>query len=221
MGPILFLDTSSDLGVIGLLLPGGEIEEHVFAAGKRGGKDLLPLCKLFLEKFFLKVSDLKGIVVGVGPGSFTGIRLAVAVAQAFSQACKLPIYPISSLYFFNPGRLGSFAVLHDARRGNAYVCTGCLSDKGEVIWSDPSVEVIENIAMQESFPKFWVSPHFSVISEWIPEAAVIKGISIDPKIEHLLPFIGKMKSEGRFLSAPPIPQKYLRGVVLPKQAPST
>jgi tRNA threonylcarbamoyl adenosine modification protein YeaZ len=207
--------------MIGLLLPSGEIKEHIFTAGKQGGKDFLPLCKSFLETYFLKVSDLKGVVVGTGPGSFTGIRLAVAVAQAFSQACKLPIYPISSLYFFNPGSIGSFAVLHDARRGNAYVCTGTLSRKGKITWNDPSVEVIENIAMQESFPQFWVSPHFKLISEWLPEMSKVQGMSIDPQVAHLLPLIEKMRSESQFLSAPPIPQSYLRGVVLPKQSPST
>ena len=100
----LYLDTSSELGIVGLTFPTGEVKEVSFIAGKEGGSNLLPLCKSLLEECNLSFKDLSALVVGVGPGSFTGIRVAVSVVQGFSLATKLPIYPISSLYFFAQSR---------------------------------------------------------------------------------------------------------------------
>ncbi len=50
-----------------------------------------------LSEAALERQHLTAIAFGCGPGSFTGVRLAAAVAQAWSLALELPVYPVSSL----------------------------------------------------------------------------------------------------------------------------
>ena len=64
---------------------------------------------------------VQGIAVGIGPGSYTGIRLGVSVAQALSYAWQIPLVGVSTLSCFIPKEpQDKFAVLMDARRGAVY-----------------------------------------------------------------------------------------------------
>jgi len=61
------------------------------------GRLLLPAIDQLLKHFNLLAQDLDAIAIGVGPGSFTGLRLSSAVVQGLSYAANCPVYPISSL----------------------------------------------------------------------------------------------------------------------------
>lgn len=84
---------------------------------------------VFLIKTLLKMNDrgpddLAGIIVGAGPGSFTGLRVGFSVVKAFLCARKLSVWAPSSFYsIFYKYRLISpkIFVLKDALRGNFYV----------------------------------------------------------------------------------------------------
>lgn len=56
-----------------------------------GSQVLLPLIEKILKKNKLKFSDLKEIEVKTGPGSFTGIRVGVSVANALAFSLKIPV----------------------------------------------------------------------------------------------------------------------------------
>ncbi len=215
---ILYLDTSSELGIVALALPTGELEERVFTAGKEGGRNFLPLCQSLLESHSLRVKDLSGIVVGVGPGSYTGIRVAISVAQGFSLVHNIPIYPIPSLYFFCPEDLLSFAVLHDARRGDAYVCMGERDDQGIIHWGKPFIGSIKELSEDPKFSVKWVSPNHDQIMKWVGEDRVdsLTAQSLSPSISHLGSLVQEMKLNKKYLTKLPVPQSYLRGVVSPK-----
>lgn len=58
---------------------------------------LLPLIESLLLQANLKISELDGIIFGSGPGSFTGLRIACAVAKAMAWAHEIPLYPFSAL----------------------------------------------------------------------------------------------------------------------------
>jgi tRNA threonylcarbamoyl adenosine modification protein YeaZ len=95
-GPILVVDLSASL-YIALLGPDqGLLASRVREQGVRGeaAHDLLGEC---LSEAGATHNDIASICVGAGPGSFTGIRVAVSMSQGLAFAKRLPMYPFSSL----------------------------------------------------------------------------------------------------------------------------
>jgi len=75
-------------------------------------------------KQFLTYAPFERIIVGTGPGSFTGIRVAASMAQALAFGWKIPLFVASSLSAFAPQTEERFAVIIDARSGGLYVQIG-------------------------------------------------------------------------------------------------
>lgn len=114
----LAFDTSTDVATSALAWDGevlGELAsrpvsvlEDVDALLRRGG---------------VRPGQLEGIVVGTGPGSFTGIRMGVAIARALSFALGVPLAGVSTLEALAAGAPGALAVI-DARRREIFVLDG-------------------------------------------------------------------------------------------------
>ena len=85
----LYINTADrEKTVVGLRMGG---ETH-FLKGKRvSSQILLPLIDKILKKYHLAPQDLTGIEVNLGPGSFTGLRVGVAVANTLGVFLKIPI----------------------------------------------------------------------------------------------------------------------------------
>lgn len=85
-------------------------------------KVLLPKLEKLLADAGANFPDLEGLVVGTGPGSFTSLRIGLAVAQGLSLAHQIPIYPVSSLLNIAAACQSPTQVLviMDARMGEVY-----------------------------------------------------------------------------------------------------
>ena len=85
-------------------------------------KVLLPKIEALLADAGASFADLEGVVVGTGPGGFTGLRIGLAVAQGLSLAHQIPIYPVSSLLNVASACEGfeRALVVMDARMGEVY-----------------------------------------------------------------------------------------------------
>jgi tRNA threonylcarbamoyladenosine biosynthesis protein TsaB len=89
--------------------------------------ELLPELERVLAEAEVGWADVEALAVGVGPGTFTGLRIGVATARALAQALGLAVRPVSSLAALaagmnaaidSPGR--SLVALIDARRGQVF-----------------------------------------------------------------------------------------------------
>lgn len=81
------------------------------------------LINQFIEAAFktvaIKVNDLSGVVVVSGPGSFTGVRIAMTVAKVLSFTLDIPLYSISAFVYY--AGLVDATVILDARSNKAYL----------------------------------------------------------------------------------------------------
>jgi tRNA threonylcarbamoyladenosine biosynthesis protein TsaB len=92
---ILALDTSTRTASVAVL--GGAREVEIDHAVGSHSDDLIALCDRALSDAGLRLADLDAVAVGAGPGSFTGLRIAMATAKGLCFASGLPLWTASSL----------------------------------------------------------------------------------------------------------------------------
>ena len=100
---ILALDTATPATVVGVAAPDGTLlaaRRHDPAAGEKPGHttQLLPLAHAALTEAGASWGDLTRIGAGVGPGTFTGIRIGVATARALAQGLDVETVALSTLH---------------------------------------------------------------------------------------------------------------------------
>lgn len=93
----MIIDTSSDYLYISFLDNDKEIYQVVFEGKNNHSEHLIKLIEEGLKKNNLEVKDFDQIITGIGPGSYTGIRLSLSVAKMFAWTSQIPLYTISSL----------------------------------------------------------------------------------------------------------------------------
>lgn len=120
----LALETSTDRLSVALA-DGERLWLREGAGGAQASATLLPLVRELLAESGLALGQLQAIAFGQGPGSFTGLRTACAVAQGLAQGAALPVLPVPTLLALADEahqRTGARRVLAalDARMGEVY-----------------------------------------------------------------------------------------------------
>lgn len=117
---ILALETSTETGSCALWR-NGELIERYCPAGRSHSETLLPLVRELLAEAGVSIGQLDAIAFGVGPGAFTGLRVACGAAQGLAVAAGLPVVPVTSLAAMAAasGAQQVLALL-DARMGEVY-----------------------------------------------------------------------------------------------------
>lgn len=143
----LFIETSTERGVIALIQDETIVCSKHLPFGMTQSQQLIPFLNELIQSIDLTESPIDAIGLGIGPGSYTGIRVGVAAGQALAYAWNLPMIGISSLYGFIPSQSNvKFAALIDARIGGAYVIKGtCHSNQQITFESEPALFSLEKI----------------------------------------------------------------------------
>lgn len=158
----------------------GEAPDFVIKAsttslGKRQhGQTLAPAIQTILEQVDWKMSEIDEIIVGVGPGSYTGLRIGVTFAKVWANSAKLPLHSVSSLALMAASatpQVDFVIPVIDARRHTAY--TGLYRFDGKVL---KAVEPDQHMQFDVWLAK--VKQHIGVNS-----SVVLVGVDIDEFVE--------------------------------------
>ncbi|MFK7863921.1 MAG: tRNA (adenosine(37)-N6)-threonylcarbamoyltransferase complex dimerization subunit type 1 TsaB [Pseudohongiellaceae bacterium] len=112
---ILALDASSSKCSVALTLEGRTLVRSA-SNPRQAAQLLLPMTRELLSESKLELQQLDAIAVASGPGSFTGLRIAIGVAQGLSLAANLPVVPLSNLAIL------SFMALENCDKDAALAC---------------------------------------------------------------------------------------------------
>lgn len=135
MSVILAFEASADACSVSLRLSSTEVKILKSEKARAHAAYLLPFTQTLLDGAGCSINDVDVIACAVGPGSFTGLRIALSVAQglAFSADKKIiPINSLSALAFSARAPSGSLVIpMMDARMNEVY--WGAFNEKGEPI----------------------------------------------------------------------------------------
>lgn len=122
MDPVLVLaiDTSTATVVTGLVSDGDVIGETILPDCRDHNEQLVAATQRALQAANKSFQDLDAVVVGTGPGPFTGLRVGMATGAAFADALGIPVYGVCSLDAIAAQLTGKVLVTSDARRREVY-----------------------------------------------------------------------------------------------------
>jgi len=144
---ILALETSTELGSCALWRD-GLVAERTCPPGKSHSETLLPLVRELLAEAGVKVGQLDAIAFGVGPGAFTGLRVACGAAQGLAVASNRPLIPVTSLETMAAQAGGERVLaLLDARMGEVYSGSYQLIDGGYVLRGEIRVSAPDAVVL--------------------------------------------------------------------------
>lgn len=144
---ILCIDTSSKLCGVGIFENEKLIDKIELNNGLTHSETLMPILKQILEKNSLVLKDFDLIAVDIGPGSFTGIRIGVATAKAFSDSLTIPCVGIDSLeilaYQIKEPSIVCSAI--DCKNDNCYFALYELRNNEYLILEAPSAKTKQEV----------------------------------------------------------------------------
>jgi tRNA threonylcarbamoyladenosine biosynthesis protein TsaB len=121
---LLALDTATEACSAALLVD-ATLSMRLELIGRGHAERLLPMAAELLREQGLELGELDAIAVGRGPGAFTGVRIAISVAQGLALGAGLPLVPVSDLWALGAAALARAPADHalaclDARMGEVY-----------------------------------------------------------------------------------------------------
>jgi tRNA threonylcarbamoyladenosine biosynthesis protein TsaB len=200
----------------------GEVFERVPSAERLAdppghARELMPAVASVLDESGLELSELDAIAVGVGPGSFTGLRIGVSTARGLARSADVELRPVSSLAALAAGIPAAWKLpVLDAKRGEVFAA---LYEESEPVW-DPLVARPEELAARaaESGKAPLASGDGSLRFQGVLEAA---GIRVEPEASraHVVRALHVCRLGAAAPAAPPdaVVPDYLR---LPDAKPS-
>jgi tRNA threonylcarbamoyl adenosine modification protein YeaZ len=120
MSTVLAIDTSTPAVTAGIVADGELLAERVSIDARAHAERITPNVLAALADAGRSMTDLDAVVIGCGPGPFTGLRVGMATASAYGHALGIPVYGVCSLDAIGGQTRGEALVVTDARRREIY-----------------------------------------------------------------------------------------------------
>ncbi|MCE2968863.1 MAG: tRNA (adenosine(37)-N6)-threonylcarbamoyltransferase complex dimerization subunit type 1 TsaB [Burkholderiales bacterium] len=166
---VLALDTATAVCAVALAR-GERVVELAETVGQRHSERLLPMVDALLREQRVTLADCAAIAFGAGPGSFTGLRVACAVAQGLGWATERPVAPVGNLaaIAWNARAVAPqaerVAVAIDARMNEAYYAVFDVRGAAPVELAAPALVAAADLA--------------AALAPWAPDALAGEGVAV-------------------------------------------
>ncbi|CAM3923673.1 MULTISPECIES: tRNA (adenosine(37)-N6)-threonylcarbamoyltransferase complex dimerization subunit type 1 TsaB [Rahnella] len=227
---ILAIDTATEACSVALY-DQGETLAHFELCAREHTQRILPLVQQILAEAGLSLKQLDALAFGRGPGSFTGVRIGIGIAQGLSLGAELPLLPVSTLQTMAQGayrQTGAEQVLAaiDARMGEVY--WGEFTRNAQGVWSGENTETVikpeqllaRAVELNGRFATVgtgWEAyPHLLGES---PAADLFDGKMLLPQAEDMLPLALQLWENGVRVNPEDAEPTYLRNEVTWKKLP--
>lgn len=187
--PILALDTATMVSSVAVADEKKVLAELTVQTRLTHSETLMPHIQQVLEMAGVERSDLTGIAVSIGPGSFTGLRIGLGAAKAMAYALNIPLIGVSTmeaLAWHYPVPNVNIIPLIDAQKGNVYAASYSFEPESE------SIKTISDVAVY-SFDE--VFEHFGTDGK----CCVLLG---DMAVKKAIPRRAKGELPANFIIAP-------------------
>lgn len=179
---LLAIDTSTEACSVGLAIDGDLLLDHRMAAQKHGAL-VLSMADALLAEAGLPPHQLDGVIYGRGPGSFTGVRIGVAVTQGIALGADIGVIGISTLQSVAQGCLRQHgdtrvAVSLDARMDEVYFACYDQDDAGlmQLIGEEGVMPPPQSLALAGTDRGIWTGSgaerYAELLQSSLPEALI-------------------------------------------------
>lgn len=198
---ILAFDTSNRALSLAVLEDKDLLGQVTLNIKKNHSITLMPAIDFLMNSLDIKPSALDRIAVAQGPGSYTGLRIAVATAKTLAHTLKIELVGVSSLLALVPEQLDGLVIpIVDARRNNVYAG---FYQSGQAVQPEahlPLAEVLD-IASAANQPVTFVGETATfaeqievalpqvAIQPTLPDAAIIGRLSLDLPAQSIHDFV--------------------------------
>ncbi|MES2503856.1 MAG: tRNA (adenosine(37)-N6)-threonylcarbamoyltransferase complex dimerization subunit type 1 TsaB [Myxococcota bacterium] len=134
------IDSACPRAVVALARDGKILAEVFLEEYTKHGENLPGAVRRCFELADLKVKDLEAIAVGIGPGSFIGVRIAMAHAKGLAMALQIPLIGFDTLAGID--KRGFQCVAIDARRAEFYIYRQGASSVSKSLPEDAYLETL-------------------------------------------------------------------------------
>jgi len=178
----LILDSSNTSLSVGLADDNKVIESISYEAWQKQSEFMVPEIDKLLKKYKVDKNELKSIIVAYGPGSYTGVRIAVTIAKTLALALNAQIIPVSSLHALKDGNKPSICLIN-ARSNRSYI--GVYEDD-KAILEDQIMTNDQVLTYITSHPSFSVMGDVKYLGlNTKPSNVVIEMFSLKEKIKPI------------------------------------
>lgn len=176
----LLLDTSTERAFVALMKEKTLLFLEELPFGLNHSRNLMQVIDRAFDTAHETVSKLDYIGVGVGPGSYTGVRVGATVSKTLSYVHHIPLVGISSLYGFIPQIDTPFAAVIDARIGGVYLCVGEKRGDRITYTKDPCLSDLKELPNLLQDITYFVTPNAGWLKEKFPTRVTWEEKGIDP-----------------------------------------
>lgn len=227
---ILAIDTATEACSVALY-DNGETFAHFELCAREHTQRILPLVQQILTAADLSLSQIDALAFGRGPGSFTGVRIGIGVAQGLAFGADLPLLPVSTLMTMAQGAFRLIAATRvlaaiDARMGEVYWGEYLRGEDGQ--WQGEQSEAV--LKPEQLIPRTdelagrfaTVGTGWQTYPDLLGASSAVElfdGKMYLPQAEDMLPLALNMWRSGVRVSAEHAEPVYLRNEVTWKKLP--